>query len=33
VYGGGIVPDLFIPLQLEHGNENLVYMSNLRLAE
>ena len=24
--GGGIVPDLFIPLQLEHGGENTVYL-------
>jgi carboxyl-terminal processing protease len=24
--GGGIVPDLFIPLQVEHGNENLLYL-------
>ena len=24
--GGGIVPDLFIPLQLEQGNENLLYL-------
>jgi carboxyl-terminal processing protease len=24
--GGGIVPDLFIPLQIEHGSENTVYL-------
>ncbi len=30
--GGGIVPDLFIPLQLEHGNENLVYMMQSALV-
>lgn len=24
--GGGIVPDIFIPLGLEHGNENVVYL-------
>jgi carboxyl-terminal processing protease len=24
--GGGIVPDLFIPLQSEHGSENIVYL-------
>jgi carboxyl-terminal processing protease len=24
--GGGIVPDIFIPLEVEHGNENIVYL-------
>ncbi|MDG1871793.1 MAG: peptidase S41, partial [Flavobacterium sp.] len=24
--GGGIVPDLFVGLELEHGNENTVYL-------
>lgn len=24
--GGGIVPDIFIPLQLEHGSDNVVYL-------
>lgn len=24
--GGGIVPDIFIPLEVEHGNENTVYL-------
>ena len=24
--GGGIVPDIFVPLEVEHGNENTVYL-------
>jgi carboxyl-terminal processing protease len=24
--GGGIVPDIFVPLEVEHGNENIVYL-------
>jgi carboxyl-terminal processing protease len=24
--GGGIVPDIFVPLQVEYGNENIVYL-------
>ncbi|MES2545048.1 MAG: S41 family peptidase [Bacteroidota bacterium] len=24
--GGGIVPDVFVPLEVEHGNENVVYL-------
>lgn len=24
--GGGIVPDVFVPIQVEHGNENVVYL-------
>ncbi|MBP4139877.1 S41 family peptidase [Flavobacterium geliluteum] len=24
--GGGIVPDVFVPLQVEHGNENVAYL-------
>ncbi|HEY4617842.1 MAG TPA: S41 family peptidase [Flavobacterium sp.] len=24
--GGGIVPDIFIPLEVEHGDENIVYL-------
>jgi carboxyl-terminal processing protease len=24
--GGGIVPDIFVPLEIEHGNENTVYL-------
>ena len=24
--GGGIVPDIFIPIALEHGNQNIVYL-------
>ncbi len=24
--GGGIVPDIFVPLEVEHGNENLEYL-------
>jgi carboxyl-terminal processing protease len=24
--GGGIVPDIFVPIAVEYGNENIVYL-------